>query len=122
MGIILQGLSLQHFIARQNSLIRGSVLLMMFLSMQSQALPDTCIQDPQRTLQCPRLIYKNASLPDPQTGQNKNQLVCICLTDFQDLLLEEEDEVDRKIKQMRINDWTAQLGISEEKLRELIKY
>lgn len=90
--------------------------------MQSQALPDTCIQDPQRTLQCPRLIYKNASLPDPQTGQNKNQLVCICLTDFRDLLLEEEDEVDRKIKQMRINDWTAQLGISEEKLRELIKY
>lgn len=95
---------------------------MMVLSMQSQALPDTCIQDPQRTLQCPRLIYKNASLPDPQTGQNKNQLVCICLTDFRDLLLEEEDEVDRKIKQMRINDWTAQLGISEEKLRELIKY
>ena len=90
---------------------------------QAQAvLPDTCIQDPQRSQACPRIIYKSADLPDPKTGKMSNRVICICLTDFQDLLIVPDNEVDRKIKQMRIQSWTAQLGISEETLKELIQY
>lgn len=96
--------------------------LLSALSFSGYALPETCIQDPQRSTECPRLIYKSASLPDPQTGRENRQLVCICLTDFEDLLTEENNDVSRKMKEMRINSWTAQLGISEEKLKELIKY
>lgn len=91
-------------------------------SFSLSALPETCIQDPQRKTQCPRIIYKNASLPDPETGQDKNQLVCICLTDFETLLVEEEEAVAKQVKRMKLNSWTAQLGISEEQLKELVKY
>ena len=85
-------------------------------------LPETCIQDPGRSLACPRIIYKTADLPDLDTGTTRNKVVCICLTDFQDWLVEPESEVEKKLKHMKIQSWTAQLGISEEKIKELIRY
>lgn len=99
-----------------------AALLLSAFSFSAYALPESCIQDPQRSTECPRLIYKSAYLPDPQTGKEQKQLVCICLTDFEDLLIQESDEVAQKIKEMRIKSWTAQLGITEEKLKDLIKY
>lgn len=94
-----------------------------FISFESlAALPEICIQDPQRSQACPRIIYKSADLPDTETGELKNQVICICMTDFQDWLVEPESEVEKKLKQMRIQSWTAQLGISEEKIKELIRY
>lgn len=111
-----------RFVTLRKLTLLPMVVLLSVTSFRSYSLPETCIQDPQRREQCPRIIYKNATLPDPQTGEDKKQLVCICLTDFEDLLLEEEDEVAKQIKQMRINSWTAQLGITEEQLKELVKY
>ncbi|BDX08102.1 hypothetical protein [Planctobacterium marinum] len=111
-----------RFVTFRTLILLPTATLLSVLSFSSLALPETCIQDPQRRDQCPRIIYKNATLPDPQTGEDKTQLVCICLTDFKDLLLEEKDEVAKQIKQMRINSWTAQLGITEEQLKELVKY
>jgi hypothetical protein len=99
-----------------------SVFSFVLLSFNVAAVPDTCIQDPQRSLECPRLIYKMATLPDKESGQNSRQFVCICLTDFEDLLIEPDNEVDKQLKKMQIQSWTAQLGISEEQLRELVKY
>ena len=111
-----------RFVTLRKLVSLATVVLLSATSFYSDALPESCIQDPQRRTECPRIIYKNATLPDPQSGADKNQLVCICLTDFEDLLLEEEDDVARQVKQLRINSWTAQLGITEEQLRDLIKY
>lgn len=98
------------------------IALLPALSLNAFALPDDCIQDPARSLECPRLIYKSADLKDPETGQVKNQLVCICLADFEDLLVEPENDVEKITKKNRLQRWTAQLGISEQQLRELVKY
>lgn len=99
-----------------------ALVLAMFSLQSMAALPETCIQDPGRSLACPRIIYKTADLADPDTGEITNRVVCICLADFQDWLVEPESDVEKKLKQMKIKSWTAQLGISEEKIKELVRY
>jgi len=72
--------------------------------------------------ECPRLIYKNATLTDGNTGRKVSQLVCICLTDFEDLLIEPESEVQKSMKRMRLQRWASQLGVSQQELKDMIKY
>lgn len=106
----------------------GNFILMMamasvFASLSfAQSLPTDCIQEPSRTSVCPRLIYKSAELPHPQTRQLETRIVCICLADFDDLLLPANNDVEQKMKEMRMKSLTAQLQITEEQLLDLVKY
>lgn len=98
------------------------VSVTLFCSATATALPEQCIQDPGRTEQCPRLIYKSAMLTDKNTGQPQEQLVCICLADFEDLLVEPDGAVAKSVKRMRLQSLSARLGISEKELKALIRY
>lgn len=86
------------------------------------ALPEQCIEDPLRRNPCPHIIYKTVNLPNKDTGKDERQLVCICLTDFKDLFTRADTEVKQKIKEMNLRSLSAQLGISEEKLKEIVQY
>lgn len=99
-----------------------TALLLSALSYSVFAVPKTCIQDPQRTLECPRIKYKVATLKDKESGEDVRQLVCICLTDFEDLLIEPESEVAKSMKRRELRSWTRAFGITEEELRDLVKY
>lgn len=99
-----------------------SILLICATSFSAFAIPETCIQDPQRTLECPRIKYKMAFLTDKESGEKVRQLICICLTDFEDLLVEPENEVAKSMKRRELRSWTRTFGITEEELKELVKY
>lgn len=103
---------------------RKSFYAALFLSMSNSvvALPEKCIEDPLRRDACPHIIYKTVRLPDETSGEDKKQMVCICLTDFQPLFQPSDSEVKQKIKEMNLRSLSAQLGISEEKLKEIVEY
>ncbi|XOV79553.1 MAG: hypothetical protein ACFHVJ_01020 [Aestuariibacter sp.] len=106
-------------------LIRLKLVLLAFTLGFAQctfALPEQCIEDPLRRNPCPHVIYKTVNLPNKDTGEDERQMVCICLTDFKDLFTKADSEVKQKIKEMNLRSLSAQLGISEEKLREIVQY
>jgi hypothetical protein len=92
------------------------------ISTNSLALPEQCIEDPLRRAPCPHIIYKTVNLPNKTTGEEERQLVCICLTDFKGLFSKADTEVKQKIKEMNLRSLSAQLGISEDKLKEIVQY
>lgn len=105
------------------SVLRFAVLVSTIIqSSFTFALPEKCIEDPYRREACPHIIYKTAMLPNKETGEETKQLVCVCLTDFKDLFTKADSEVKQKIKEMNLRSLSVQLGISEEKLKELVQY
>ena len=73
-------------------------------------------------MECPRLIYKLAELKDKETGVMSKELVCICLTDFEDILVEPESNLAKTLKESDIRSWAAEFGLTAEQLKELVKY
>lgn len=106
-------------------LLRGAILALaltgFFAVNTATALPETCIQDPVRKSACPHLIYKMVTGLD-DSEPDKSELVCVCLTDFKSLWEKADSEVAQKIQEMKVRSITAQLGISEEKLKEIVSY
>ena len=48
--------------------------------------------------------------------------VCICLTDFEDILVEPESNLAKTLKESDIRSWAAEFGLTAEQLKELVKY
>ncbi|GAB3027466.1 hypothetical protein [Bowmanella dokdonensis] len=93
-------------------------LLGALLSAQTLAVPDQCIQAPQRSQPCPHLIYKMARLDKDQP----RQLLCVCLSDFKPLLQEPQTASERTARQMELRRLSAELGIEESLLLEIVRY
>lgn len=85
------------------------------------AMPEQCLQLPERTEPCPHLIYKKApkTLSSEASG---NAVICVCLTDFDSLLQEPQSETERVAQQMRLRQVAAQLQLTPNQLLELVRY
>lgn len=59
----------------------SAVLLLLCLT-PAIAESASCIEHPKRVKACPHIIYRSAQLPD----MPKPALICICVSDFDDLL------------------------------------
>ena len=115
-------LSVIKLSALRFTILSISALSIASIPLSAFAVPETCIQDPSRTLECPRIKYKMANLTDKNSGKKVRQLVCICLTDFEDLLIEPESEVAKSMKRRELRSWTRAFGLTEEELKDLVKY
>ena len=70
------------------------------------AVPQQCIQHKNRVKACPHKLYRADKLP----SQNKNQLLCICVTDFQPLLLQPGSEQQKIEQNMTRRQYEVEYG------------
>jgi hypothetical protein len=70
----------------KNKIVLFCCLLFVELTTVANALPSKCLQAPERQSDCPHLIYKKAALPVALLNVEKGAVICICLSDFQELL------------------------------------
>lgn len=92
------------------------------LARQAHALPEECIQSPERTQACPHQIYKKAAVAVASINVNKGAVVCLCLTDLKDISDPDKSklaDIDRQVTLQRV---AQKYRISEQDLANLLKY
>lgn len=70
------------------------------------AVPQQCIQHKNRVKACPHQLYRADKLP----SQNKTQLLCICVTDFQPLLQQPGSEQQKIEQNMTRRQYEVEYG------------
>ncbi|MGJ8679190.1 hypothetical protein [Paraglaciecola sp.] len=91
-------------------------------SQKVEALPKECIQAETRVQSCPRLIYKQAAVAVPVLGVEKNGVICICLTDFEQVKSAQMSKLEQIDRQVTLQRVARKYQISEEELIKLIKH
>lgn len=99
----------------------GGYIGSLCLSFSALALPETCLQLPERTQACPHLIYKKSTVAVQQTATKINDIICICLSDFESLLHQAETKVASTEQQVELNRAAQKLAISEQDLLTLLR-
>ena len=100
-----------HFIIFSSIVLSHSVL----------ALPEKCLQLPERVSACPHLIYKKAKVDVPILGSKANQMICICLSDLGSLRLQAQGELAEIEQQVMLSRLAAKLQLTEQDLLVLIR-
>ena len=95
---------------------RAAVLIIALTSTATFALPDKCIQSPQRTESCGHLVYKKIA----EAGEEA-KIFCVCLEDFEDIRVPATDELGIAKQKYAMRKYTAELGVSEEILLQLVR-
>lgn len=85
------------------------------------ALPEQCLQLPERSEACPHLIYKKSKIAVSQTNTKVNEIICICLTDFEKLVPEAKGQIAKIEQQVEFKLVTEKLSISEQDLILLLR-
>lgn len=98
-----------------------SLLLTLFAT-SALALPEQCIQRPDRSTACERQFYRTASITDPDTGKKQKQVVCICMSDFESLLQQPQNETQVVQQRMELRMLSRLLDLPEQEILELIQY
>lgn len=108
---------MQHSIKRTKHAFKiclGSCFSLM--SVHSFAFPEQCLTLPTRTTPCEHLIYKRL-LSAPS-----NDVVCVCLQDFQDLIYPASTAEEVKKQTEKFKLLSQQFDMSEKDLKQLIQY
>jgi hypothetical protein len=88
---------------------------------QAIALPEQCLQAPERSKTCPHLIYKKAKVDVPIVGVKANEMICICLSDMPSLRLEAKGQLEKINQKVALSRLAAKLQLSEENLLSLLR-
>ncbi|MFT4940374.1 MAG: hypothetical protein ACI88A_003427 [Paraglaciecola sp.] len=100
---------------------RFIIFSILFLSPTALALPENCLQLPERISACPHLIYKKAIVDVPILGIKANQMICICLSDLGSLRLQAHGKLAEIEQQVTLSRLAAKLQLSEQDLLALIR-
>lgn len=98
------------------------VFLSLFLALPVNALPESCLQVPERTQACPHLIYKRARVDVPIITTKAKEMICICLSDLAPLRIEAQDKLGKIKQQMMLTRMAEKLQLTEDDLLSLIRY
>jgi hypothetical protein len=99
-------------------------LLLLAIGLQSNlvaALPDKCLQLPERSQACPHLIYKKSKIAVSQTATKANEIICICLSDFETLVPKAQSQVAKVEQQVELKLAAEKLSMSEQDLILLLR-
>ena len=103
---------------RKNQFIVFSCLFMSHLVL---ALPEKCLQLPERNSACPHLIYKKAKVDVPILDSKANEMICICLSDMGSLRLQAQGKLAEIEQQVTLSRLAIKLQLSEQDLLTLIR-
>jgi len=98
-----------------------NLLLLLFAS-SALALPEQCIQRPDRKTACERQFYRTANITNPDTGKKQKQVVCICMSDFESLLQQPHNQTQVVQQKMELKMLSRLLDLPEQEILELIRY
>jgi hypothetical protein len=85
------------------------------------ALPEQCLQLPERSQACPHLIYKKSKVAVSQTATKVNEIICICLSDFEKLVPQAKTQIAKIEQQVELKLSAQKLSISEQDLILLLR-
>ena len=91
------------------------------MSHSALALPEKCLQLPERISACPHLIYKKAIVDVPLLNSKANEMICICLSDLGSLRLQAQGELEKIEQQVTLSRFAAKLQLTERDLLALIR-
>jgi hypothetical protein len=91
----------------------SALALLFWLTPVTAAERGHCIQSPQRESACPHLLYRAAQLP----GMPEPAVICICVSDFTELLRQPKTEAEQIQFNMMQRQMTA---IHGEKLQSVV--
>ena len=92
-----------------------------FLSHSVLALPEKCLQLPERISACPHLIYKKAKVDVPILDSKADEMICICLSDMGSLRLQAQGKLAEVEQQVTLSRLAVKLQLSEQNLLTLIR-
>lgn len=84
----------------------GLTYLFTAVSPVQAAVSEQCIQHKNRVKACPHQLYRADKLP----SHNTTQLLCICVTDFQPLLQQPDNEQQKIEQNMLRRQYQVQFG------------
>lgn len=96
-------------------------MLFVVVSGKVKALPQQCLQQPNRTAPCPHLIYKKAALAVPRLNISAGQVLCVCASDFQDLLHKPTTKAEEMSQKFRLKRLSADVGLAQQALLSLLQ-
>lgn len=88
---------------------------------QVLALPELCLQAPERSNACPHLLYKKSKQAIPALKVQANAVVCLCLSDLSPLLITTHDALDKIDQQRAWNVLSQKYQLSKEEILTLIQ-
>lgn len=97
-------------------------LIFLLFSTSLLALPQQCIQRPERATPCEREFYRSASITNPDTGAKEKQVVCICMSDFTMLLNKPQNQTQVVQRKMELKMLSRLLDLPENEILDLIQY
>ncbi|MBV2129655.1 hypothetical protein [Arsukibacterium indicum] len=86
--------------------LAGAIAIFTLIIPVQAAVPQQCIQQKNRVKACPHLLYRADKLP----SHNTTQLLCICVTDFQPLLYQPDNEQQKIEQNMTRRQFEAEYG------------
>ena len=87
----------------------------------AQAVPEQCLQLPERTEICDHTLYKRSPVDVPATNVKKGEMVCLCMADFLPLRIEADSEVAKIEQQVELARSAKKLNMTEQDLLTLIR-
>ena len=103
-------------------LVRSLVVVVYLISfLLSAQVPEACIQSPSRSAICDHLIYKRSPVDVAALEIQKNQMICLCMADFQSLRVPIRKGIAATEQQVELARTARRLGISEDVLLSLVR-
>ena len=87
----------------------------------AHAVPEQCLQLPERTEICDHTLYKRSPVDVPATNVKKGEMVCLCMADFLPLRIEADSEVAKIEQQVELSRSAKKLNMTEQDLLTLIR-
>lgn len=100
---------------------RVLIVLGAFFCFQVYAIPEQCLQAPERIKTCPHLLYKKAAVGVSVIGVEKGQVICICLTDLQAVKNKRKNSIDEIERQKILEKLALKYEVSQEEIIKLVK-
>jgi hypothetical protein len=95
--------------------------LSLLFTLPANAVPESCLQLPERSLVCPHLIYKRAKVDVPIIAAKAKQMICICLSDLAPLRIEAHRPLEKVAQQALLTKMAKKLQLKEDDLLSLIR-
>ncbi|WP_040521912.1 hypothetical protein [Aliiglaciecola lipolytica] len=92
-----------------------------FSAVAQQAIPDKCIQLPERNSACPNILYKRSPVDVANYDIKQGEMMCICMADFSSLRIEASDDAGKVEQILTLNKASIKLNIDEKTLLEVIR-
>lgn len=86
------------------------------------ALPSQCLQAPSRLNVCPHIIYKKAALAVEALDVKKGNVICLCLSDLNELSATNMSKVQQIDQQVSFEPLLKKYQLSEQDILSLMKY